>query len=44
MLKSELDWHEMRVSHAMIAIVGHLKYLNKEYANQTVMATARLKL
>ncbi len=29
---------------AMIAIVGHLKYLNKEYANQTVMATARLKL
>ena len=29
---------------AMIAIVGHLKYLNKQYANQTVMATARLKL
>ena len=29
---------------AMIAIVGHLKYLNKEYANQTVMATARLNL
>ena len=29
---------------AMIAIVGHLKYLNKEYADQTVMATARLKL
>jgi N6-L-threonylcarbamoyladenine synthase len=29
---------------AMIAIVGHLKYLNKNYADQTVMATARLKL
>ena len=29
---------------AMIAIVGHLKYLNKKYADQTVMATARLKL
>lgn len=29
---------------AMIAIVGHLKYFNKEYADQTVMATARLKL
>ena len=28
----------------MIAIVGHLKYLNNNYANQTVMATARLKL
>ena len=29
---------------AMIAIVGHLKYLEKNYADQTVMATARLKL
>jgi N6-L-threonylcarbamoyladenine synthase len=29
---------------AMIAIVGHLKYLNNNYADQTVMATARLKL
>ena len=29
---------------AMIAIVGHLKYLNQNYADQTVMATARLKL
>ena len=29
---------------AMIAIVGHLKYLNENYADQTVMATARLKL
>ena len=28
----------------MIAIVGHLKYLNNNYADQTVMATARLKL
>ena len=29
---------------AMIAIVGHLKYLEKNYSDQTVMATARLKL
>ena len=29
---------------AMIAIVGHLKYLEKNYADQTIMATARLKL
>ena len=29
---------------AMIAIVGYLKYLNQDYADQTVMATARLKL
>ena len=29
---------------AMIAIVGHLKYLERNYSDQTVMATARLKL
>ena len=29
---------------AMIAIVGYLKYLEKDYADQTIMATARLKL
>ena len=29
---------------AMIAIVGHLKYLEKNYADQSIMATARLKL
>jgi N6-L-threonylcarbamoyladenine synthase len=29
---------------AMIAIVGYLKYLEKNYADQTIMATARLKL
>ena len=29
---------------AMIAIVGYLKYLENDYADQTIMATARLKL
>ena len=29
---------------AMIGIVGYLKYLEKNYADQTIMATARLKL
>lgn len=29
---------------AMIAIVGHLKYLKGEYAQQNVMASARLKI
>jgi N6-L-threonylcarbamoyladenine synthase len=29
---------------AMIAIVGHLKYLEGTYANQSVSASARLKL
>lgn len=29
---------------AMIAIVGHLKYLERNYANQSVSASARLKL
>ena len=29
---------------AMIAIVGYLKYLEGDFADQTIMATARLKL
>ena len=29
---------------AMIAIVGYLKYLEKDFADQSIMATARLKL
>lgn len=29
---------------AMIAITGYLKYLNKDYADESVMATARLKV
>jgi len=29
---------------AMIAIVGHLKYLDGDYAEQSVTASARLKL
>jgi|TARA_B110000908_G_scaffold72220_1_gene87151 N6-L-threonylcarbamoyladenine synthase len=29
---------------AMIAITGYLKYLNKEYANETISAKARLKV
>jgi N6-L-threonylcarbamoyladenine synthase len=29
---------------AMIAIVGYLKYLEEDFANQDIMASARLKI